>query len=116
MRLRAAAHLALEQGKHRRLAWPCAAAGDNGREAQAARHHQARRAKHLRKMLIQGARASMPTLRWSDTRPGAWLRALLARAYPNTALVALAAKMARIVWALLDHGRSYEVMSVPAMR
>jgi transposase len=39
---------------------------------------------------------------------GRWLRALLARAHPNVAVVALAAKMARIVWALLHHGRNFE--------
>ncbi len=74
-----------------------------------------RGSKYLRKMLIQGARASMPILRKSDTRLGAWLRALLARSHPNTAVVALAAKMARIVWAL-HHGRSYEAVAAPAMR
>ena len=75
-----------------------------------------RGSKYLRKMLIQGARASMPVLRKSDTRLGAWLRALLARSHPNTAVVALAAKMARIVWALLHHGRNYEAVAAPTMR
>ena len=73
-----------------------------------------RGSKYLRKMLIQGARAAMPTLRKSDTRLGAWLRALLSRAHANTAVVALAAKMARIVWALLRHGRTYEAAAVAA--
>lgn len=72
-----------------------------------------RGSEYLRKMLIQGARASMPTLRRSDTRLGAWLRALLARAHSNTAVVALAAKMARIVWALLHHGRTCNTMTAP---
>jgi transposase len=67
-----------------------------------------RGSKYLRKMLIQGARAAMPTLQRADTPMGAWLRGLLARAHPNVAVVALAAKMARIVWALLHHGRTYE--------
>lgn len=67
-------------------------------------------------MLIQGARASMPSLQRSDTRLGAWLRGLLARAHSNTAVVALAAKMARIVWAVLHHGRSYEAMPIPLMK
>jgi hypothetical protein len=55
-----------------------------------------RGSKYLRKMLIQGAPASMPILRRSDTRLGAWLRSLLARSHPDTAVVALAAKMARL--------------------
>ena len=37
----------------------------------------------------------MPALGKSDTRIGQWLRGLLARAHANTAVVALAAKMAR---------------------
>ncbi|RFC61761.1 IS110 family transposase [Fulvimarina endophytica] len=68
-----------------------------------------RGSKYLRKMLIQGARAAMPTLRGMDTVVGAWLRGLLTRAHPNTVVVALAAKMARIVWALLRNACSYEV-------
>jgi transposase len=75
-----------------------------------------RGSKYLRKMLIQGARASMSILRKSDPRLGAWLRALLARSHPNTAVVALASKLARIVWALLHHGRSYEAVAAPTMR
>ena len=73
-----------------------------------------RGSKYLRKMLIQGARAAMPTLRNSDTRLGAWLRGLLSRAHPNTAVVALAAKMARIVWALLRHQRTYQATVMAA--
>ena len=75
-----------------------------------------RGSKYLRKMLIQGARAAMPTLRQSETRLGAWLRGLLARAHPNTAVVALAAKMARIVWALLRHGRTYKATAVAGLK
>ncbi len=70
-----------------------------------------RGSRYLRKILIQGARSSLPTMSRSDTRLGAWLRGLLARAHPNTVVVALAAKMARIVWALLRHERTYQ----PAM-
>lgn len=70
-----------------------------------------RGSKYLRKMLIQGARAALPTLRAGDTRIGSWLRGLLARAHANIAVVALAAKMARIVWALLRHRRVYESMA-----
>lgn len=69
-----------------------------------------RGSRYLRKMLIQGARSAMPSLAKSDTAIGAWLRALLARSHPNVAVVALAAKMARIVWALLHHGRTYQVV------
>lgn len=67
-----------------------------------------RGSRYLRKMLIQGARSAMPIVSRQDTATGRWLRALLARAHPNVAVVALAAKMARIVWALLHHGRNFK--------
>lgn len=71
-----------------------------------------RGSRYLRTILIQGARSALPTLRKSDTRLGAWLRGLLSRAHANTAVVALAAKMARIVWALLRHERRYEATAL----
>lgn len=73
-----------------------------------------RGSRYLRKILIQGARSSLPTISKSNTRLGAWLRGLLSRAHPNTVVVALAAKMARIVWALLRHERDYEATMLPA--
>jgi transposase len=73
-----------------------------------------RGSRYLRKMLIQGARSALPSLARSDTALGLWLRALLARAHPNVAVVALAAKMARTVWALLRHGRMYRAAPIPA--
>jgi transposase len=73
-----------------------------------------RGSKYLRKMLIQGARAALPTLTRGDTRVGVWLRGLLSRAHANTVVVALAAKMARIVWALLRNGQSYQAPQVAA--
>ena len=63
-------------------------------------------------MLIQGARSALPTLKAGDTPVGVWLRGLLARAHLNTAVVALAAKMARTVWALLRHGDVYKAAPV----
>ncbi len=71
-----------------------------------------RGSKYLRKMLIQGARAALPTLSRSSTRLGQWLRGLLARAHSNTVVVALAAKMARIVWALLRYGTTFEPRAI----
>jgi transposase len=73
-----------------------------------------RGSRYLRKMLIQGARSAMPSLAKSDTAIGSWLRALLARCHPNVAVVALAAKMARTVWALLHYGRSYKTTLITA--
>ena len=66
---------------------------------------------YLRKMLIHGARSALPTLSKGAGPLGAWLRALLARAHVNTVVVALAAKLARIVWAVLRSGREFEVQA-----
>jgi transposase len=60
-----------------------------------------RGSKYLRKLIIQGARAALPSLARTLTPLGAWLRGLLARAHGNTVVVALASKLARIAWALL---------------
>lgn len=62
-----------------------------------------RGSKYLRKLLIQGARAAMPSLARTTTPLGEWLRGLLARAHGNAVVVALASKLARITWALLRH-------------
>jgi len=67
-----------------------------------------RGSRYLRKNLIHGARAVMPRLAATDTRLGAWVRGLLARAHKNTAVVALANKLARIARAVLARGRPYE--------
>ena len=62
--------------------------------------------KHLRTLLIHGARAALPHLaRRCDAR-GRWLQSLLARAHQNVVVVALANKMARMAWAVLT-GQSY---------
>ena len=44
-----------------------------------------------------------------------WLDRLLARRNKNVATVALANKNARIVWALLAHGRDYRADYMPAV-
>jgi transposase len=46
--------------------------------------------KYLRKLLIHGARAALPSLAKSETALGAWLRGLRVRAHVNTVVVALA--------------------------
>jgi transposase len=70
--------------------------------------------KYLRKLLIHGARAALPSLSKSETALGAWLRGLRARAHVNTVVVALAAKLARIVWAILRNGGRYEMQPTAA--
>jgi len=46
-------------------------------------------------------------LRKQDSPTAAWLRQLLSRAHPDVAVVALAAKLARIAWATLRSGQAY---------
>jgi transposase len=67
--------------------------------------------KYLRKMLIHGARAALPSLSKGETPMGGWLRSLLARAHVNTVVVALAAKLARIICAVLRSGRKFELVT-----
>ena len=72
-----------------------------------------RGSRYLRKNLIHGARAVLPRLATTQTRLGEWLRELLMRAHKNTVIVALAAKLARIAWAVLARGENYK--AVPAV-
>jgi len=66
---------------------------------------------YLRKMLIHGARAALPSLCKGETPMGGWLRGLLARAHVNTVVVALAAKLARIICTVLRSGRKFELVT-----
>ena len=45
---------------------------------------------------------------------GEWLRALLSRAHVNTAVVTLAWKMARIIWAELRTGLPFDLKAMPS--
>lgn len=65
--------------------------------------------KYLRKLLIHGARAALPTLLASSTSLGAWLRGLMARMHKNAAVVALASKLARMAWAVIRHGNTFSI-------
>lgn len=68
--------------------------------------------KHLRRLLVQGARAVMITAEKRTDTLGVWLRQLLARRHSNIVACALANKMARIVWAILARNTTYQ--AVPA--
>ncbi|MGH3055587.1 MAG: IS110 family transposase [Gaiellaceae bacterium] len=63
---------------------------------------------YLRTLLIHGARAVMRQLGKRQDATSRWVTALKARRGFNKAVVALAAKQARILWALLATGRSYQ--------
>jgi transposase len=63
---------------------------------------------YLRTMLIHGARTVVAQLERKRDASDGWLQKLVARRNKNIAAVALAAKNARIAWAVLAHERSYE--------
>ena len=64
---------------------------------------------YLRTLIVHGARSVMMHLDRSKDGLGGWVDALRARMYPNKAVVALAAKIARIVWVVLTKpGATYE--------
>lgn len=67
---------------------------------------------YLRTLLIHGARAVLTTAK----DPGTWATELRQRRPLNVAVVALANKMARTIWAMLAHERMYqrEFVSRPA--
>jgi len=69
---------------------------------------------YVRRLLVHGARSALRKLETAATPMGHWLRGLLARRHRNVAVVALAQKLARIVWALLAHGRRYTAEVTPA--
>ena len=59
---------------------------------------------YLRTLLIHGARSVIT----HQKARAPWLEQLLARRPFNAAVVALANKMARTIWALLAHDRTYQ--------
>ncbi|MDR6208026.1 IS110 family transposase [Paraburkholderia graminis] len=59
---------------------------------------------YLRTLLIHGARSVMTNAR----DPGPWVQQLKKRRSWNVVIVALANKMARIIWAVLAHDRPYQ--------
>ena len=70
--------------------------------------------KYLRMLLIHGARSALWHQKSQSTPTQGWLKGLLTRRHRNIAAVALANKNARIVWALLAHGREYQSGYIPA--
>lgn len=64
--------------------------------------------RYLRSTLIHGARAVLHRLIHEPSQLGAWLRDLSARAHKNVVVVALAAKLARTIWALLRKEQGYQ--------
>ena len=63
---------------------------------------------YLRTLLIHGARAVQRTNRAKTDARSQWLRELGSRRHRNIAAVALANRNARVAWALLTRGESYQ--------
>ena len=69
----------------------------------------------LRRLLIIGANSVvMKRHVHREAQPGTWLGSLLARKPPMLVRVALANKMARVVWALMVKGEAYRAPAVAA--
>jgi transposase len=64
--------------------------------------------RYLRTLLIHGARTVLNWQRQPGRELDPWLKGLLARRATNVVVVALANKMARMIWALLAHARTYQ--------
>jgi transposase len=62
---------------------------------------------YLRTLLVHGARAYLRVVDNKTDAMSAWVRRLKERRHVNIAAVALAAKNARIAWAILAHGTDY---------
>jgi transposase len=63
--------------------------------------------RYVRTLLIHGARACLRVVDKKTDAKSAWARRLKERRHVNVAAVALAAKHARIAWAILAHGTEY---------
>jgi transposase len=68
--------------------------------------------KYLRKQLIHGARAPRCPIAERDTPLGRWAKELMSRTHRNVAVVALANKLARIAWAVLQRGKPFDARAV----
>ncbi|CAM3150486.1 IS110 family transposase [Vibrio mytili] len=64
--------------------------------------------KHIRTLLIHGARAVIARCKEKTDRNSLWLQQLVERRGYKLAAVALVAKNARIIWALLTTGNEYK--------
>jgi len=65
--------------------------------------------KYLRSLLIHGARSVVRCAHTKDDALSRWVTRLIERRGKNKATVALANKLARIAWAVLTTGKTYEV-------
>jgi transposase len=65
---------------------------------------------YIRKLLVQGGQSVVIAATKAKGRRGDWLRSLISRRGKPKAVLAVANKNARIAWALMVHGSSYNGM------
>jgi len=70
--------------------------------------------RYLRTLLVHGARAQLRLVERNSDAKSAWAKRLKERRHVNVAAVALAAKHARIIWAMLARGTEYRPVQPPA--
>ena len=63
---------------------------------------------YLRQLLIHGARAMLRWVERKDDATSRWAHALKQRRHPNVANVAMANKLARIAWAVMTTGKTFD--------
>ena len=63
--------------------------------------------RYLRTLLVHGARAALRYVGRKSDAKSAWAVRVMQRRHVNVAAVALAAKQARIIWAMLAKGTEY---------
>lgn len=68
--------------------------------------------KHVRRLLVQGARAVMQHAERRTDALGLWIRQLLQRRHSNVVACALANKLARIAWAVMTKQSCYEARPI----
>lgn len=80
---------------------------DTGGKARLTGHISKAGDRALRRLLVLGASAGLRHVRAKPDKGSAWINGLLARRPVKVAVVAQAAKTARIIWAVLTSGQDY---------
>ncbi len=62
---------------------------------------------YLRKLLVHGVRSAYRVSHKKNDKLSCWIQHLLKTKHPNTVVVALANKLARIAWAMISKGHDY---------
>lgn len=87
---------------------------DTGGKARLTGHVSKAGDRSLRRLLVLGASASLRHVRARPEKGSAWINGLLARRPVKVAVVAQAAKTARIIWAVLTKGQDYAALPLAA--